>query len=100
MGLSLIIWVVIGFYSMIGAYCFAELGTLIPKSGGDYAYILECFGQFLAFLRLWVETMVIDPGTVAIVALAFAKYVIYPIFPDCEEPSAIPVLLAVCCICK
>lgn len=99
-GLSLIIWVLCGLYSMIGAYCYAELGTAIVRSGADYAYIYEAFGPFLAFLRLWVECMIVRPCSQAIVALTFAYYVIEPLFPGCEQPDVAVRLLAAVCIRK
>ena len=99
-GLSLVIWTVCGIFSMIGAYCYAELGTSIVRSGADYAYIFEAFGPFLAFLRLWVECMIVRPCSQAIVALTFAYYVIEPLFPDCEQPDSAVRLLAAVCISK
>jgi len=93
-GLSLIIWLACGVFSMVGAYCYTELGTAIVRSGADYAYIFEAFGPFLAFLRLWVECMIVRPCAAAIVALTFANYVIEPLFPTCPQPEVAVRLLA------
>ncbi|KAF5291150.1 hypothetical protein FQA39_LY14392 [Lamprigera yunnana] len=96
---SLIVWTVSGVFSMVGAYCYAELGTMIRKSGADYAYIMETFGPFLAFIRLWIECMIVRPCSQAIVALTFSVYVMKPFFPACQPPEDAARLLAVCCIC-
>lgn len=97
-GLSIIIWVLSGLYSLVGAFCFAELGCMIPKSGADYAYIMTSFGPFLAFIRLWIECMIVRPTSQAIVALTFALYALRPIYPDCEPPTEAVKFLAVVCI--
>jgi len=97
-GLSLTVWLLCGLFSMVGAYCYTELGTLIVRSGADYAYIYEAFGPFLAFLRLWVECMIVRPCSTAVVALTFANYVLYPLFPTCPAPTIAVQLLAAICI--
>nr|CAH8854439.1 unnamed protein product [Trichobilharzia regenti] len=97
-GASLIIWVACGIFSMLGAYCYAELGTMIHRSGGDYIYVYEAFGPFLGFLRLWSEVVVARPASVAILAMTFAKYIAQPIFPTCDQPEIAVRLLATICI--
>ena len=83
-GLALIVWIICGLVSAIGAYCYSELGLLIRKSGGDYAYVHYTFGPFVGFIRLWVECVIVRPSLIAIVALTFAKYVSKPFFVECD----------------
>ena len=98
--MALTVWILSGLFSMIGAYCYAELGCMIKKTGADYAYIMVTFGPFLAFIRLWVECMIVRPCSQAIVALTFSIYATNPFFPECDPPDEIVRLLAAVCICK
>ncbi|GAB6026414.1 hypothetical protein CHUAL_012615 [Chamberlinius hualienensis] len=98
-GLSLIVWAGCGVFSMIGAYCYAELGCMITKTGADYAYIMESFGPFAAFMRLWVECMIVRPCSQAIVALTFAIYILRPFYLTCSAPDESVRLLACVVIC-
>ncbi|XP_014662104.1 PREDICTED: large neutral amino acids transporter small subunit 1-like [Priapulus caudatus] len=98
-GLSLIIWTVCGTLCLVGALCYAELGTAIPKLGSDYAYIAEAYGPVPAFLYLWVALLVVMPTGNAITALTFAKYILQPVFADgCEIPESAVSLVAIVCI--
>lgn len=101
-GMSLVVWVLSGAACFIGALCYTELGTMIPKSGGDYAYISAAFGPFAAFLQLWTMLVIVQPAGNAIVALTFANYVLRPFYDDveCLPPPLALRLIAAIVLCK
>lgn len=72
---------------------------MIPRSGGDYAYIGEAFGPLPAFLYLWVALFVIVPTGNAITALTFAQYILQPAWP-CGPPDEAIRLIAAVVTCK
>ena len=106
-GLSLVVWGGCGVIAMLGALCYAELGTMIPKSGAEFAYLLEAFGEPGAFLYSWTSVTLLKPSQMAIIALAFGKYVVEPFFPSCmsqdpdrQDLNVLVKLMAALCIGK
>ncbi|XP_033119716.1 b(0,+)-type amino acid transporter 1-like isoform X2 [Anneissia japonica] len=98
-GMSLIIWCLCGVISMFGALCYAELGTIIPKSGGEYIYLKYTFKDIFAFLFAWVSLTILKPSSVAIISLSFADYAAQPFFSDdCPAPALTVKLLATGCV--
>ena len=92
-GLSLVVWVACGILSTIGALCYAELGTCITKSGGDFTYILESFGAVPAFLRVWTLLVAVRTASFAVLVITAATYLIQPFFGDCGVPTSVIQLL-------
>ena len=97
-GLALVLWTITGLFNLVGALCYAELGTTFPRSGGDYVYIRAGLGRFPAFLCMWLCITVLMPVGVAACALIFAAYVLKPIYPDCEPPDEANGLVAMALI--
>ncbi|NXD28856.1 BAT1 protein, partial [Spelaeornis formosus] len=97
-GPCLIIWAACGVLATLGALCFAELGTMITKSGGEYPYLMEAFGPIPAFLFSWTSLLVTKPSSFAIICLSFAEYASAPFYPGCDPPQVVIKCLAAAAI--
>ncbi|KAJ8041320.1 Cystine/glutamate transporter [Holothuria leucospilota] len=95
-GWALIVWAVCGVFSTLGALCYAELGSSIQKSGGDYTYIMDSAGPIFAFLRVWTSILAVRTASNAVLSITAATYLTSPLFTDCENgvPFAITRMLA------
>lgn len=91
-GGSLVIWAACGALTVLGSLCYAELGTVIMESGGEYIYILRTSGPPLAFVLVFTSVLVVRPASLAGVALSFAEYAMVPFYQDCL-PSPLAVKL-------
>lgn len=96
---ALSVWAVCGILATLGALSYAELGTTLAQSGGDYHYINEAYGELPAFLYLWDANLVFVPSTNAIMALTFANNILEPIFPNCPIDPMCRKLIAAATIC-
>lgn len=68
------VWALGGLLSLVGALCYAELGTTYPRSGGDYVYLTRAFGPWMGFLFGWAQLVVIRTGNIGMMAYVFADY--------------------------
>ena len=73
-GYLLLVWLITGVMTVIAALSYGELASMMPHVGGQYAYLREAYNPFIAFLYGWTLFLVIQTGTIAAVAVAFAKF--------------------------
>ncbi len=73
-------WLLAGLLTMVGALCYGELTSMFPQAGGQYVFLQKAYGKLTGFLYGWSFFAVIQTGTIAAVAVAFAKYtgVLFP----------------------
>jgi len=97
MGMALLVWLVGGILSLLGALTYGELSAMNPSAGGLYVFIRDCFGKFPAFMFGWTLFFVTSGGTNATLAVAFSAYLgeIVPLSPVMAKLIAVAMLAAV-----
>src|SRR5215510_12766207 len=73
-GWLMVVWIITGLLTLMAALSYGELAAMMPQAGGQYVYLREAFSPLLGFLYGWTLFLVIQSGTIAAVAVAFAKF--------------------------
>ena len=73
-GLLLLVWLITGLITVVGALSYGELAGMMPHAGGQYVYLREAYNPLVGFLYGWTSFLVIQTGTIAAVAVAFARF--------------------------
>ncbi|MFQ3597346.1 MAG: amino acid permease [Chloroherpetonaceae bacterium] len=73
-GMLLVVWAITGVITLIAALSYGELAAMMPEAGGQYVYLREAYNPLIGFLYGWTLFLVIQTGTIAAVAVAFAKF--------------------------
>src|SRR5256884_2854758 len=96
-GVAMLVWIVGGVLSLLGALTYAELAACNPQAGGLYCYIRDGFGRASAFLYGWCLFLVIASGSVAALARVFSEYFaqVVPISPVLQTSVAVVVIAIV-----
>lgn len=83
-GWLLVAWLLSGIMTVFAALSYGELAGMFPQAGGQYVYLKEAFNPLTAFLYGWTMFVVIQSGTIAAVAVAFAKFtgVLFPVLSE------------------
>ena len=82
------------FVFLQGALRYAELGCSYVSSGGDYTYLRVAFGNFMGFLRVWIEVALSRPMIVVLSVLTASNYLVYWFFPTCSPPDTLVKVLS------
>jgi APA family basic amino acid/polyamine antiporter len=94
--LILAVWVAGGLIALAGAFVFMELGTVLPRAGGQYAFFRAAFHPLVGFLHGWSLLLIIQSGATAAVAVACSQYLarLLGLGPSAVTPVAVALLLA------
>ena len=88
------LWLLGGVVTLIGALCYAELGSTYPHFGGEYHFLRKAYGPGLGFLFAWGRMAVMQSGSIAAVAFVYGDYASF-LFPVGASGSAVHAALAV-----
>ena len=93
-GMILLVWAVAGVLTFIAALAFAELGAMMPATGGQYVFLRESYGPFWAFLLGWALFLVIRSGSTAALAAGFSIYLSYlvPLTPPLSKFASVALI--------
>jgi APA family basic amino acid/polyamine antiporter len=99
-GPALLVWIVGGVLSLLGALAYGELGAMNPAAGGLYVYLRDAFGPLTAFLYGWTFFLVIATGSAATLAVASGAYLreFVPLGPIGQKLAAVALLAIVAAI--
>ena len=94
-GWALALWVGGAIISLAGALCYAELATLYPHAGGDYHFLTRAYGKNVSFLYGWAKAMVINTGSIALLAFVFGDYMtkVVPLGPHSDVYWAVIIVV-------
>ncbi|MDW8302600.1 MAG: amino acid permease [Bacteroidia bacterium] len=73
-GYILLVWIISGIITLLGALSYGELTSMMPQAGGQYVFLQRAYNNMIAFLYGWTLFMVIQTGTIAAVGIGFAKF--------------------------
>ncbi|MDR3633509.1 MAG: amino acid permease [Isosphaeraceae bacterium] len=93
-GWLLVAWALAGLMTITGALCCGELAAMMPRAGGQYVFLREAYGRPVGFLFGWATFLVVQTGTIAAVAVAFAKFlgvVLWPVSSDNYLIAPVPI---------
>ena len=68
-------WFLGGVLTLLGAFCYAELSSAFPRTGGDYVYLSMAYGKWAGFLYGWSKLVIIRTGNIALMAVMFGRNV-------------------------
>ncbi len=90
----LLLWLLGGIFALLGALSYAELGTRLPRSGGEYHFIQRIYGPFWGYLAGWVSLTVGFSASVALAALALGAY-LEPVTGIPQQPMAMGAIIGI-----